>query len=109
MLVWRAAQKQVETVEENGLFLGPFPFAQYSERQVAFGPGDRCVLYTDGVLEAPNQANEEFGLERLQAVVAAKAELSAKELCDALLDELRAWCGNKGLQHDDITVVVVSS
>src|SRR5262249_22030547 len=66
LLVWRANERKVESIEENGLFLGAFPECQYANIKAGFAPGDRCLMYTDGVIEAPNQAEEEFGLDRLQ-------------------------------------------
>jgi sigma-B regulation protein RsbU (phosphoserine phosphatase) len=109
LLVWRAHQQRVESIEENGLFLGAFPGCEYSTVRKEFVPGDRCVMYTDGILEAPNPAEEEFGAERLKEFVKANAKLPAKEFCDALVGRVEEWCNRSAASeaHDDLTVVVL--
>jgi sigma-B regulation protein RsbU (phosphoserine phosphatase) len=109
LLVWRAHQKRVESIEENGLFLGAFPECEYTTVRAGFAPGDRCLMYTDGILEAPNQSQEEFGAERLQEFIAANARLSAKEFCDALVGRVEEWCNRSAAAeaHDDLTVLVL--
>jgi phosphoserine phosphatase RsbU/P len=109
LLVWRAREKKTVPIEENGLFLGAFPDCAYKDVTFDFEPGDRCVLYTDGILEAPNAQGEEFGNERLREFLASYAQLPAQEFCDALLARIEQWCGrgeNKE-QHDDLTLVAV--
>lgn len=109
MLVWRAREKAVQMIEENGLFLGAFPGCAYTAREFSFDPGDRCVLYTDGVLEAPNPAGEEFGSERLQQFAAANSAMPLAQFCDALVGHLTRWCerARSAEQHDDITLIAV--
>ncbi len=68
-------------------------------------PGDRLVLFTDGVTEAANAAGEMFGEERLRDAVASSAHLGATELQDRLLAEVRAFCGDEF--DDDATILVL--
>src|ERR1700730_16121777 len=63
MLLSGAAGNVLE-IEENDLMLGMFPDAVYSSVEICVGPGDRCLLYTDGILEARNADGEEFGKSR---------------------------------------------
>ena len=71
-------------------------------------PGDRFVLYTDGITEAPSLSGEEFGMERFKSFLAEHAGRSAQELCDALVQHVTAWPGNSARQqHDDLTLIVV--
>jgi phosphoserine phosphatase RsbU/P len=109
LLVWRAGERRVESIEENGLFLGAFPDCQYATVKSSFAPGDRCLLYTDGILEAPNPAGEEFGSCRLQEFLAGHADLSARDSCDALVQHVAEWCDRSGKRepHDDLTVVML--
>jgi sigma-B regulation protein RsbU (phosphoserine phosphatase) len=109
LLVWRAHQQRVESIEENGLFLGAFPECEYSTVRAGFAPGDRCLMYTDGILEAPNHAEEEFGAGRLKEFVATNAKLPAKEFCNALVGRVEEWCNRSTAveAHDDLTVVVL--
>jgi serine phosphatase RsbU (regulator of sigma subunit) len=107
LLVWRAKEKKVERIAENGLFLGAFPGCEYKTLRSSFLPGDRCLMYTDGIIEAPNAADEEFGGERLEAFVAASEGLSAGNFCDAVLERLSGWSHGMREPHDDLTIVVV--
>ncbi len=110
VLLWRSAANQVESLEENGLFLGPFPHAQYTTRGSPFEPGDRCLLYTDGLVEAANANDEEFGAPRLRDFFSRSAGMSADSTCSALLDQVTTWSGGElGTPQDDITFVLVES
>ncbi len=95
-------------VEANGLMLGLFPEATYSSLEIQLAPGDRIVLYTDGILESMNAAREEFGKSRLKKFLDASA-FSASHLADALLVELRRWSATDlgRAQDDDITLLVL--
>jgi serine phosphatase RsbU (regulator of sigma subunit) len=108
VLLWRSGAKKVDALEENGLFLGPFPGAEYASLCTAFEPGDRCLLYTDGLVEASNRKDEEFGAERLSEFLARSFGLEPNAACSALLDQVTAWLGGEmESQQDDITFVLV--
>jgi hypothetical protein len=94
--------------EANGLMHGLFPEATYSSLEIPLDPGDRIVLYTDGILESMNTAREEFGKSRLKKFLDASA-FSAAHVADALLVELGRWSAtDKGRpQGDDITLLVL--
>jgi len=98
-----AAQSRVNDVVENGLILGVMPWASYETKVLTIGPGDRFLLYTDGVLEA-NKDGEEFGDARVKNILARP--LVADELCDSVGSEVSAW--SRGAAGDDITVVAVA-
>jgi sigma-B regulation protein RsbU (phosphoserine phosphatase) len=107
-LLWHTRTHTVESMEENGLFLGPFPEAQYTARRRPFEPGDRCLLYTDGLVEAANGRAEEFGSSRLCDFLAGHSDLPVDPVCTALLDQVTAWSGGQlESQQDDITFVAV--
>ena len=107
LLAWRSREKRVESIEENGLVLGIFPEGAYKSMTADLEPGDRFVLYTDGIAEAPSLSGEEFGMERFTGFLAEHAGSSAQELCDALIKHVTAWTGNPREQHDDLTLIVV--
>jgi serine phosphatase RsbU (regulator of sigma subunit) len=93
----------------NGFFLGMFPEADYSAVQVQVEPGDRVVLYTDGILEAKNAAGEEFTTGRLLHFLKNNLRLTASQCAGTLVNEVSCWSGQapgKG-QQDDITLLVV--
>jgi phosphoserine phosphatase RsbU/P len=97
---------QVEALHPSGLVLGVFPDAEYTGREVALHTGDRLLLYTDGVTEARNREDEEFGEERLSAALARHRHLSAAELHAAVMDEVTRFA-TAGFQ-DDATLLVVA-
>jgi sigma-B regulation protein RsbU (phosphoserine phosphatase) len=68
--------------------------------------GDVVVFYTDGVTEAENRFGEEFGLERLSAVVRRGSSLSAEELTIDIFNHAANFCSEVGF-HDDVTILVV--
>ena len=63
------------------------------------------MLYTDGLLEAENNAGEMFGYKRLVRLVRANAHLAANDLCETVYQEMRRFTGENHLK-DDTTVVV---
>ena len=69
-------------------------------------PGSLLVAYTDGVSEARDPDDEEFGEDRLAQLLAGNSELPASQLCSGILDAVRHHRGNRQDQ-DDVTVLVV--
>jgi serine phosphatase RsbU (regulator of sigma subunit) len=100
------ASGEVEALHASGLVLGVFPDAEYTGREVALHGGDRLLLYTDGVTEARNRDEEEFGEERLSAALARHRHLSAAELHTAVMEEVTQFA-TAGFQ-DDATLLVVA-
>jgi len=95
---------QVTALPARGLALGIDPGQAYDEISERLPAGGALVLYTDGVVEARREA-ELYGDERLDALLAANAGLSAKELARAVVDDCRAFTG--GDLTDDCAVVVI--
>jgi serine phosphatase RsbU (regulator of sigma subunit) len=90
------------------LVLGLFPDAAYPMGEASFAPGDRLVLYTDGVTEARDGSGAWFGDHELRASVAAHREDSPGTFLDALLSRLRRWAGrDEGAFDDDLTVIAL--
>ena len=89
--------------------LGLFTDATYGEIEVTMEPGDRVVLYTDGILEASSGSEELYGADRFKRFLETNCTLGADEFSDALLDELSAWSGQREGrgQQDDITLLTV--
>jgi phosphoserine phosphatase RsbU/P len=110
-LLWQAREAKVRSIEENGLMLGVFSGCNYKTLNCAFDASDRFLLYTDGLVEAPNAVGEEFGSERLQNFLASHASSSAAGFCDELMAQIRSWHGrtNGHSLPDDVTIVVIDS
>ncbi|MFJ1765124.1 SpoIIE family protein phosphatase [Amycolatopsis sp. NPDC088138] len=97
----------VEEVTVPGTLVGISPQARFAEAKVRLGPGDLCLLYTDGITEARNRhdPSELFGDDRLRAVLTAAAGQPAREVVRRLRQAVRDWLGNSA--HDDIAVLAV--
>ncbi|MBK9216133.1 MAG: SpoIIE family protein phosphatase [Chloracidobacterium sp.] len=100
------ADGTVEQLESGGLPLGIMPFSEYEAGTVSLGKGDALVIYSDGVSEANNLAEEEFGLERLSAVIKANIAASASGIRDKVESALSEFTGTAPA-NDDITLVIV--
>jgi len=96
----------VRRLETGGVVLGLFDGASFEEETLALQPGDTVVLFSDGVTEAFNAAGDDFGDERLLAGLEAHRGKSPQALLDALLGDVRTFCGDAP-QSDDMTMVVV--
>ncbi|MGA3224557.1 MAG: PP2C family protein-serine/threonine phosphatase [Acidobacteriaceae bacterium] len=101
MLLSRAGE--VIPVEQNGLFLAAFPFATYSSVLLPFQPGDRLLLYTDGIIEAANAEDVEFGQHRLSALLAESRSLGPEKAADHIISTIESWSRT---QNDDLTVLI---
>ncbi|MGH9837902.1 MAG: SpoIIE family protein phosphatase [Blastocatellia bacterium] len=97
---------ETELLTTKSVLLGAFDFVEYKSKQVRLNPGDVVVIYTDGVTEAVNAANEMFGDERLERLVKESVALGAEEIKQRILDDVIAF--TRGLpQGDDITLIVL--
>jgi sigma-B regulation protein RsbU (phosphoserine phosphatase) len=103
----------VQPLNRTGMALGVTGDATWEQAAVQIEPGNLLVLYTDGITEAPSTDGSQFGEERLlqtlQAAAATqpRAALTARDVHDGLLAEVRAFTGDVP-QFDDISLVVVA-
>jgi sigma-B regulation protein RsbU (phosphoserine phosphatase) len=95
-----------ELLPAQGPPLGLFPGRSYGSAALTLGPGDLLVLYTDGVTEAANPDDEEFGLDRLVEVVRSVASRPLAAIEGALGEGLAAFAAGVPF-HDDRTVVLL--
>jgi phosphoserine phosphatase RsbU/P len=90
----------------GGVVLGIFAGAQYEAETIKLDPDDHLVLFTDGVIESLNTAGEEFGTDRLVALLSANARASTPEILARLKEAVLAFSANAP-QYDDITMMVL--
>jgi len=89
-----------------GLPLGIDPQVDYNQWQTPIAPGDRLVLYTDGIIEAPDSRGRPFGKERFRDVLHRAGGEKLADLRSAVFDEVRRHTGGR-LSHDDVTLLAI--
>jgi sigma-B regulation protein RsbU (phosphoserine phosphatase) len=108
MLIWRSKTSSIEKVRPNGIALGfdkgPVFNRTVREQKVQLLPGDRVLMYTDGVVEAMNEEREEWSDEKLDEFMLQNAKLPSKEYVRLLVKALDDHKGGAE-QHDDITIM----
>jgi phosphoserine phosphatase RsbU/P len=109
MWLWGPAMEGVREVEENGLFLGRFTWATYSSVELPLSRDTWILLYTDGVSEMANPADEEFGTTHFREFLLSSQSGSATHFADRLLAELSSWAarGPGFKSNDDVTFVAI--
>jgi len=96
--------------KNKGLGLGIIrgnKFKEYIQQSsINYRTEDILVLYTDGITEAQNDDNEEFGYDRLSNLIEVNKDNSAEVIQEKIIDELYKFCNNEHLE-DDYSLVVV--
>ena len=98
---------KLERIESNGIVFGMIPEPDYPVCDMPISPGDRFLLYTDGVIEPENASGDSFGDHKLQQVIRDNQSRPPSELVDQLLFEVRHWQPASLAQQDDITLIVI--
>jgi sigma-B regulation protein RsbU (phosphoserine phosphatase) len=106
--ILRRSNGAVEYLKEGGLALGTFPDTTYEERPISLASGDILLFYTDGVTEAKNEADEEFGVDRLLATLEYSRNRSAREIIDFIVAETKKFASPEK-ESDDLTLVVMKA
>jgi sigma-B regulation protein RsbU (phosphoserine phosphatase) len=100
------ASGKTELLRNGGPVLGPTPDATYQRGFAKLEPGDLLCMYSDGIIEAHDRGEREFGTERMIRIVKAKRTRSAHEIGQEVLSRVAKW-GREG--EDDRTIVVVKA
>ena len=90
----------------GGVALGLWPDLDYDQNSITLSPGDSVVLYTDGVTEAINEQDEQFGVERLQEVFTGSPPRDAEAAVQAIFDAMNDFAGDAP-QFDDSTCLII--
>jgi sigma-B regulation protein RsbU (phosphoserine phosphatase) len=102
-----AAQRNgIQSVFSTGVPLGIFGNSRYSSTRVHLEPGESLVLFTDGLSEARNQSGDEYGLERIQALLKQHISAAPEPLAQAFLQDVRKF-SSSARPSDDLTLMVI--
>jgi len=99
-------ETEAKRLDVGGCVMGLFDSAIYESAEVAVGPGDLLVVFSDGVTEAVNMGGEELGDDRLAATLERVRGRSAAEVLSAVERDVRVFCGSAPAR-DDVTVMVL--
>jgi sigma-B regulation protein RsbU (phosphoserine phosphatase) len=97
---------KVKRLQTGGIVLGFVPQFTFAEEKIPFQKGDLLVLYSDGITEAMNAKEEEFGEKRLEELIMAYRKESANRIIGKILETIETHVGNVP-QMDDMTMVVL--
>lgn len=105
-LLYRAAENDLVLLKATGMPLGIDAAAEFNQRTISIRPGDFLVLYTDGITEAFDEHEAEFGMDRLQRVVYDVRNAPVEEIQNSLLQTVNDFIENNA-PSDDITLMIV--
>ena len=97
---------KAEELMIGGIVLGMMPDMEFETATIVLSPGDRIVMFTDGITEAFDEKEEEFGEDRVKELMKKWPDLSAQDIMEKIVSEVKQF--SKGApQADDITMIVV--
>ena len=98
----------IRTVGDGGFPVGLWPDMTYEETTTKLLPGERLVLYSDGILDCLNPDGVPYSLEQLQQLLTRKASFPVKEMLQAIQTDLEGWSQGRTFP-DDISILIVES
>lgn len=104
--IYAGTPSTIQPLDGWGRFLGMLPNLPLREQSVVLNPGDRLVIFSDGVPDARNRQEEEYGHERLQSCLQTYGQMPANALLGALVADLSRHCDGKEL-FDDLTLLIL--
>ena len=105
-ILLRHAGEEAERLSATGLIIGPFPNEKYRYDFVLMKKGDVLLLYTDGIIEAQNERQEQYGEQRLIEALRKHRAKSPKEICQLILENVQVY--NRFPEYsDDKTLLVI--
>lgn len=106
--ILRRASGQIERLDVGGLPFGIQPEAKYESATVTLAPSDWLIIFTDGLVEAENANQDEYGEARLLSAIEAGKSGEPAEMLKRLMAELDLFVGNTA-QHDDVTCLLLKA
>jgi len=93
-------------LDKGGMLLSIFEQIDYDEEEILFDKGSTLVVFTDGITEAMNEQQDEYGDERLEALIERNSTLTSRELVTKILSDVHNFASGVP-QFDDITLMVI--
>jgi phosphoserine phosphatase RsbU/P len=106
--ILRRANGSIERLDVGGLPFGIMAEAKYESSSVTLAPGDWLIIFTDGLVEAENAHQDEYGEPRLLNTLATGAAITPEEMLKRLMADLDLFVGNTP-QHDDVTCLLIKA
>jgi sigma-B regulation protein RsbU (phosphoserine phosphatase) len=106
--ILRRASGGIERLDVGGLPFGIMPEAKYESATVTLAPGDWLIIFTDGLVEAENAHQDEYGEARLLSAIEGGKGTEPPEMLKRLMAEVDLFVGNTP-QHDDVTCLLLKS
>jgi serine phosphatase RsbU (regulator of sigma subunit) len=110
VLYYKASQNKVEYFKDKGVALGMVRNNSYGNfiesYEFAYESGDIMVLYTDGITEAKNNKNDEYGYDRLSQALTELKDLQPKQIQEQLIKNLYEFSGTENINDDYTTMIV---
>jgi sigma-B regulation protein RsbU (phosphoserine phosphatase) len=100
------ANEKISKLDKGGLLLSCFENSEYDEEDIIFEKGSTLVIFSDGVTEAMNEADEEYTDERLEKLLLDNINESSQEMIKNVIDDVKFHVGNNP-QSDDITLMII--
>ncbi len=106
--IYHGQNSRPRIIETPGVPIGFMEEPGYSEHTLQLQPGDRLYIYSDGITEALNLKDEEYGDKRLISIIGKRGSISLKECVAAVIEDVESWfAGNK--QSDDISLMAIET
>ena len=106
-MLQRKGQPCEEIKKVHGLFLAGMEFTRYKQNEIQLAPGDRLLLFTDGVVEAHDREKNLYGNERLQKVLDDARDCPGEEVLERIFEDVNEFATGVP-QFDDITMVILT-
>ncbi len=104
--LYHSHEDRFELLQKGGLLLGMIPNMSYEKERMQLRPGDWMIMFTDGISEAFNANDEEFGEKRIEAFIRDNCHTSAEMMKEKLISAVKEFTAGVP-QSDDITMIVV--
>jgi len=90
-LYYRESKKKVVALDAKGFFIGISKDTTYEEKTLSIEPGDKLLLYTDGITEIKNYDGDEYGEQRLAKFIMNNSHNNGDNFCESLLNEVKSF------------------